>query len=75
MFLNCWKPHGYHRDALFLGVAVSPAREVERAIRIHQNLLATRIARSRTPEQALLALRQDYLRAAFSNRAEVLFNK
>src|SRR6201986_5564400 len=47
--------------------------EVERAIRIHQNLLARETLAPEHREQALLALAQDYLRAGLLDRAEALF--
>src|SRR5260370_8400010 len=47
--------------------------EVERAIRIHQNLLARAALAPEHREQALLALAQDYLRAGLLDRAEGLF--
>jgi lipopolysaccharide assembly protein B len=47
--------------------------EVERAIRIHQNLLARKELASEHREQALLALAQDYLRAGVLDRAEGVF--
>jgi lipopolysaccharide biosynthesis regulator YciM len=49
--------------------------EVERAIRIHQNLLAREILAPEHHEQALLALAQDYLRAGLLDRAERLFQQ
>jgi lipopolysaccharide assembly protein B len=49
--------------------------EVERAIRIHQNLLARESLGPEHREQALLALAQDYLRAGLLDRAEVLFQQ
>jgi lipopolysaccharide assembly protein B len=49
--------------------------EVERAIRIHQNLLAREELPSEHREQALLALAQDYLRAGVLDRAEGLFQQ
>jgi lipopolysaccharide assembly protein B len=49
--------------------------EVERAIRIHQNLLARKELPSEHREQALLALAQDYLRAGVLDRAEGLFQQ
>src|SRR3977135_153169 len=49
--------------------------EVERAIRIHQNLLARDALAPEHREQALLALAQDYLRAGLLDRAEVLFQQ
>ncbi len=47
--------------------------EVERAIRIHQNLLARDALAAEHREQALLALAHDYLRAGLLDRAEGLF--
>jgi lipopolysaccharide biosynthesis regulator YciM len=49
--------------------------EVERAIRIHQNLLARHALPTEHREQALLALAQDYLRAGLLDRAEGLFQQ
>ena len=49
--------------------------EVERAIRIHQNLLARDVLAPEHREQALLALAQDYLRAGLLDRAEGLFQQ
>jgi lipopolysaccharide biosynthesis regulator YciM len=49
--------------------------EVERAIRIHQNLLAREQLAPEHREQALLALAQDYLRAGLLDRAEGLFQQ
>jgi lipopolysaccharide assembly protein B len=46
--------------------------EVERAIRIHQNLLAREALAPEHREQALIALAQDYLRAGLLDRAEGL---
>jgi len=45
--------------------------EVERAIRIHQNLLARDALAPEHREQALLALAQDYLRAGLLDRAHL----
>jgi lipopolysaccharide biosynthesis regulator YciM len=47
--------------------------EVERAIRIHQNLIARDALAAEHREQALLALALDYLRAGLLDRAEGLF--
>jgi lipopolysaccharide assembly protein B len=49
--------------------------EVERAIRIHQNLLARNALPQEHREQALLALARDYLRAGLLDRAEGLFQQ
>jgi lipopolysaccharide biosynthesis regulator YciM len=49
--------------------------EVERAIRIHQNLLARKELPGEHREQALLALAQDYLRAGVLDRAEALLQE
>ena len=49
--------------------------EVERAIRIHQNLLAREALAPEHREQALLALAQDYLRAGLLDRAEELLQQ
>jgi lipopolysaccharide biosynthesis regulator YciM len=49
--------------------------EVERSIRIHQNLLAREALPREHREQALLALAQDYLRAGLLDRAEGLLQQ
>jgi lipopolysaccharide biosynthesis regulator YciM len=49
--------------------------EVERAIRIHQNLMARAALPQEHREQALLALARDYLRAGVLDRAEALFQQ
>ena len=56
-----------------LGALYRRRGEVERAIRIHQNLLAREGLAREHREQALLALAQDYLRAGLLDRAEELF--
>jgi lipopolysaccharide assembly protein B len=55
-----------------LGALYRRRGEVERAIRIHQNLLARDTLAAEHREQALLALAQDYLRAGLLDRAERL---
>src|SRR5271167_1007922 len=55
-----------------LGALYRRRGEVERAIRIHQNLLAREALAPEHREQALFALAQDYLRAGLLDRAEVL---
>ena len=56
-----------------LGALYRRRGEVERAIRIHQNLLARDGLAPEHREQALLALAQDYLRAGVLDRAVGLF--
>jgi lipopolysaccharide assembly protein B len=58
-----------------LGALYRRRGEVERAIRIHQNLLARKDLAEEHREQALLALAQDYLRAGVLDRAEGLFQQ
>lgn len=58
-----------------LGTLYRRRGEVERAIRIHQNLLARHELASEHREQAMLALAQDYLRAGLLDRAEALFQQ
>src|ERR1700761_1293292 len=58
-----------------LGALYRRRGEVERAIRIHQNLLARDALASEHREQALLALAQDYLRAGLLDRAERLLQQ
>jgi lipopolysaccharide biosynthesis regulator YciM len=49
--------------------------EVDRAIRIHQNLIARPNLGREHRDQALFALAEDYLRAGLLDRAESLFEK
>ncbi len=56
-----------------LGALYRRRGEVERAIRIHRNLLARPDLPAVHREQALLALAQDHLRAGLLDRAERLF--
>lgn len=58
-----------------LGALYRRRGEVERAIRIHQNLLAREALPREHREQALLALAQDYLRAGLLDRAEGLLKQ
>ena len=58
-----------------LGALYRRRGEVERAIRIHQNLLARTALAPEHREQALLALAQDHLRAGLLDRAERLFQQ
>jgi lipopolysaccharide assembly protein B len=58
-----------------LGALYRRRGEVERAIRIHQNLLAREGLAPEHREQALLGLAQDYLRAGLLDRAEELLLK
>lgn len=58
---------------LALGHLFRNRGEVERAIRIHQNLLARPELDSRYHEQALFALGQDFFRAGMLDRAEKIF--
>ena len=58
-----------------LGALYRRRGEVERAIRIHENLLAREALAPEHREQALLALAQDYLRAGLLDRAEGLFQQ
>jgi len=60
---------------LALGNLFRRRGEVERAIRIHQNLIARPALTSEQRGQALLELGQDYLRAGLYDRAENLFNE
>ena len=58
-----------------LGTLYRRRGEVERAIRIHQNLLARETLAQEHREQALLALAQDHLRAGLLDRAERLLRQ
>jgi lipopolysaccharide assembly protein B len=58
-----------------LGALYRRRGEVERSIRIHQNLLAREALPREHREQALLALAQDYLRAGLLDRAEGLLHQ
>jgi len=60
---------------LALGNLFRRRGEVERAIRIHQNLIARPALTAEQRGQALLELGQDYLRAGLYDRAENLFNE
>src|SRR5713226_5888839 len=58
---------------LALGNLFRRRGEVERAIRIHQNLIARPTLDKNQRSQALLELGQDYLKAGLFDRAENLF--
>lgn len=58
-----------------LGALYRRRGEVERSIRIHQNLLAREALPREHREQALLALAQDHLRAGLLDRAEGLLHQ
>lgn len=60
---------------LALGNLFRRRGEVERAIRIHQNLIARPALTSEERGQALLELGQDYMRAGLFDRAESLFRE
>jgi lipopolysaccharide assembly protein B len=76
MFLKLMEANADTIETHFsLGSLYRRRGEVERAIRIHQNLLARESLAPEHREQALLALAQDYLRAGLLDRAEVLFQQ
>jgi lipopolysaccharide assembly protein B len=76
MFLKLMETNADTVETHFaLGSLYRRRGEVERAIRIHQNLLAREELPSEHREQALLALAQDYLRAGVLDRAEMLFQQ
>ncbi|MDH3647876.1 MAG: hypothetical protein OER80_14005 [Gammaproteobacteria bacterium] len=56
-----------------LGTLFRQRGETDRAIRIHQNLLARPDLARRHREQALFSLAEDYLKAGLFDRAEALF--
>ena len=60
---------------LALGNLFRRRGEVERAIRIHQNLIARPALTGEQRAQALLELGQDYMRAGLFDRAENLFRE
>jgi lipopolysaccharide biosynthesis regulator YciM len=60
---------------LALGSLFRRRGEVERAIRIHQNLIARPALSREQRAQALLELGQDYMRAGLFDRAENLFKE
>ncbi len=60
---------------LALGNLFRRRGEVDRAIRIHQNLIARPTLNRDQRAQALLELGQDYMRAGLFDRAESLFNE
>jgi lipopolysaccharide assembly protein B len=74
MFLKLMEANSDTLETHFaLGSLYRRRGEVERAIRIHQNLLARDSLAPEHREQALLALAHDYLRAGLLDRAEGLF--
>ena len=76
MFLKLMEANADTIETHFsLGSLYRRRGEVERAIRIHQSLLARESLAPEHREQALLALAQDYLRAGLLDRAEVLFQQ
>jgi lipopolysaccharide biosynthesis regulator YciM len=76
MFLKLMEANADTIETHFaLGALYRRRGEVERAIRIHQNLLARSELASEHREQALLALARDYLRAGVLDRAERLFQQ
>ena len=58
-----------------LGSLFSRRGEIERAIRVHQNLLSRADLPKEQQEQALFELGQDYLMAGLFDRAEDTFNR
>jgi len=60
---------------LALGSLFRRRGEVDRAIRIHQNLIARPTLSKEQRAQALYELGQDYMRAGLLDRAETLFNE
>lgn len=60
---------------LALGNLFRRRGEVDRAIRIHQNLIARSSLKREQRSQALLELGQDYMQAGLLDRAESLFNE
>jgi lipopolysaccharide biosynthesis regulator YciM len=60
---------------LALGNLFRKRGEVDRAIRIHQNLIARTGLSTEQRNDALLELGQDYMRAGLFDRAEALFNE
>jgi lipopolysaccharide biosynthesis regulator YciM len=60
---------------LALGSLFRRRGEVDRAIRIHQNLIARPTLNAEQRMQALHELGQDYMRAGLFDRAEALFNE
>ncbi len=76
MFLKLMDANAHTVETHFaLGSLYRRRGEVERAIRIHQNLLARQDLAREHREQALLAMAQDYLRAGLLDRAEGLFQQ
>ncbi len=60
---------------LALGNLYRRRGEVDRAIRLHQNLIARPTLNRQQREQALLELGQDYMRAGLLDRAERIFQE
>src|SRR5258708_29362666 len=74
MFLKLMEANADTIETHFsLGSLYRRRGEVERAIRIHQNLLARESLAPENREQALLALAHDYLRAGLIALRAVLF--
>src|SRR3569832_552012 len=68
----CWRWTASRWIHLVLGNLFSQRGEVDRAIRIHQNLIARSTLNKAQRAQALLELAQDYTRAGLLDRAESL---
>ena len=60
---------------LALGNLFRKRGEVDRAIRIHQNLIARTSLTSEQRNEAVLELGEDYMKAGLFDRAEALFNE
>ena len=60
---------------LALGSLFRRRGEVERAIRVHQNIISKPDLEERQKTRALLELGEDYMRAGLFDRAENLFNE
>ena len=60
---------------IILGNMFRNRGEVDRAIRIHQNLIARPELHSRIKQECSKELAKDYLKAGFLDRAEIIFTK
>ena len=60
---------------IILGNMFRNRGEVDRAIRIHQNLIARPELHSRIKQECSTELAKDYLKAGFLDRAEIIFTK
>ena len=63
------------KHILFLEIYFETEGEVDRAIRIHQNLIARPELKPEIRQQCSIELARDYLKSGFLDRAEQIFKK